>query len=113
MKRVLIGVAFALLAAMPGAANAQDAWAMQRKILYLYPTAGGFSFKLDGAQVNPGSPCDANRMILPLGAPNYDAIIGSIMLAFSSNYVVDVAYDSSTVSSCDTVVNRVVVYRRA
>ncbi|MDP5278335.1 hypothetical protein Q9Q95_05305 [Sphingomonas sp. DG1-23] len=110
LHTMLTGLALAI--ATPGIANAQEGWAQERKVVSLYPHANGFTFVLSGARVNVGSPCEDNRMILPLSAQNYDAIVSSIMTAFTSGYVIDAAYDTSSITSCDTVVNRVVVYRR-
>ena len=107
---VLTGLGLAI--ATPGVASAQEGWAQERKVISLYPHANGFTFVLSGARVNIGSPCDSNRMILPLSAPNYEAIVSSIMTAFTAGYAIDVAYDSASITSCDTIVNRVVVYRR-
>jgi hypothetical protein len=112
MKWRLVLAGFGCLIATSNVARAQDTWAQERKVTSLYPHAGGFTFVLSGPRVTVGSPCEPNRMILPLSAPNYDAIVSSIVTAFSSGYVLDVAYDASTITACDTVVNRVVVYRR-
>jgi hypothetical protein len=108
----LVLAGFGCLIATSNAASAQDAWAQERKVTSLYPHAMGFTFVLSGTRVNIGSPCENNRMVLPLSAPNYDAIVSSIVTAFSSGYVIDVAYDASSITSCETIANRVVVYRR-
>jgi hypothetical protein len=110
MRKYFAHACLALMAMAPQAAWAQDTWASQRKIAYIYPSAGGFTFMLDGDRVNPTSACEANRMILPLDAPNYQAIVSAIVTAFSSRLVVDVAYDASTTSACETVINRLVVH---
>lgn len=111
LRAVLTGLA--LVIATPGIASAQEGWALERKVSSLYPHANGFTFVLSGDRVNVGSPCEANRMILPLSSPNYDAIVSSIITAFTSGYAIDAAYDASSITSCETVVNRVVVYRRS
>lgn len=113
MKICGLFAGLACLVLMPHAARAQDSWAQERKVTSLYPHAAGFAFVLSGARVNIGSPCEANRMILPLTAPNYDAIVSSIMTAFSSGYAIDVAYDASSITNCETIANRVIVYRRS
>lgn len=107
----LASAALASLFLLAGPASAADAWAENRKLLYLYPTADGYIFRFDGAQVNIGSPCESNRMIIHLTHPNYDSLLATLISAFAANWPVDVSYDDSTITACNTTATRFVAFR--
>ncbi|GAA0464067.1 hypothetical protein GCM10009096_00660 [Parasphingorhabdus litoris] len=88
------------------AVQAASQWTGNRKITEIYPHASGFIYQLDGAQINDPS-CNENRLYIPITAANYDAIVSSLITAFTSKYSVNSNYDDSTASSCQAVVNRV------
>ena len=106
----LTSAALTSLFLLAAPASAADAWA-NRKLLYLYPTADGYIFRFDGAQVNIGSPCESSRMIIHLTHPNYDSLVATLISAFAANWPVDVSYDDSTITACNTTATRFVAFR--
>ncbi|MEP2103956.1 MAG: hypothetical protein ABJP02_17655 [Parasphingorhabdus sp.] len=95
----------ALLLISSGAQAASE-WTGNRKITSIYPYPTGFIFEVDGPKVNdPG--CNGNRLNLPITAANYDAIVSSLITAFSAQYNVSANFNNTTTSSCQAVINRV------
>ena len=112
MKRVLIlSIVVALVAASSPVAAA-DASANNRHLIYIYPHSGGFSLKYDGANESTNVACEPNRSILPIGAPNYQAIVSTLITAFAGSYLVDVVFDDTTRGSCEMTINRVLVKKQ-
>lgn len=109
VRRVTTGMM--AFAALLGAetANATEAWASHRHVTYLYPAGDGFTFGLDGDQIG-ANPC-GNRFFLPLSQAGdaYDAIVSTIMTAFTAGYFVDAAYDTEIPDGCNFIINLVVV----
>ena len=100
--------AFAMFATQ---AHAAQAWSGYRTITGLYPTSQGLTFYLDGARINVGSPCEANRMRLLSTSPNYDVIASVIVTAYALGHQVTVNYDTTTITACDTEINRLVTQK--
>jgi hypothetical protein len=107
---IALGV-FAMLGLSVEPARAAEAWAGNRHITYVYPHAGGFTFNYDGAIEATNQAC-GNRSLLPIAAPNYQAIVSALITAFTAGYVVDINYDDSTRGSCDMIINRIVVKKQ-
>ncbi len=89
-------------------AEAAEAWANNRKVTFLYPRDYGYVFQFDGATINPGSPCEANRVVI-LTQPNFDSMVATLISAFLNQLRIDVNYDDTTITTCETKVNRIIV----
>jgi len=50
-------------------------------------------------------------MRLPLGIANHDAIVGILTAVFNAGKKVDVAYDDTTITACEFIVNCIRVVR--
>ncbi len=108
-RDITIALGLALLWSAPAAAA--DAWANNRKVLYLYPTSDGFIFQFDGARINPASPCESNRAIIFPTNPRYQEMVAILMTAMANGWAMNINYDDSTISLCNTTVNRFISYK--
>lgn len=109
MSGLAKGMIAGALLASGGIAQAQQAWTGPRHVTAIYPHSGGFVFNLDGAWIGPAA-C-GNRFYLPMASAgaSYDAIVATLITAFSAGYWVDANYDVSTINTCDIIINRVIV----
>ncbi len=106
MHRILAVSLVAMAFIHSHAAFAADAWATNRKIIRVYPQDASMAFIIDGGVINPGSPCEANRLRFLLTAANYDTKISTLLTAFAMGSTVAIAYDDTTITLCETTALR-------
>lgn len=93
-------------------AEAAIVWSTPRNVINIYPENTGLTFFVDGETI--GGTCSGTtntRMQILTSDSNYDAKVSAVMLAFSGQYRIYVAYDDTTLGSCSVRVNRVQVIR--
>ena len=88
-----------------------NVWSGLHSITSIYPEGGGFTFFLDGPQINVGGTCEVNRMQILATASNYETITSSLITAFAGSFIVRVNYDDTTITACSTQINRAIIQR--
>lgn len=112
MTKYLIACALAS-ALISTSANAAIIWTTgERRIDNVYAQDDRFTIFVDGNVI--GGTCSsatATRMHVLATDPNYEAKVSALLLAFSGQLTVRIAYDDTTLSDCSVVINRFQVYR--
>lgn len=109
VRNVATGILLGLGAICSAPACAQDTWSGARHLVSLYPYSMGMTFRVDGPRINVGSPCEENRMFVPLTNPNYNSIISIMIVAYNQNEPIDINYDAGTITQCETLATRAMV----
>lgn len=107
---VFLCLSFTLLLSVP--AEGAFVWSTSRTVINLYPEDQGLTFFVDGPTI--GGSCSGTtntRMQILTSDPNYNAKVSAVMLAFSGQFRIQVAYDDTTLGDCAVRVNRVQVIR--
>ncbi len=98
---LLPGLAFA------NVGHAAEFWSDTTRITSIYPHAGGMTFNVQYS--NPLSTCGGTRWVVPIGSPNYAAIVASLMLAHGSDKPIQIHVEDQP-APCEPVVDRSVVF---
>lgn len=107
---IIVSTALAAFFLLAGSsASAAVGWDVQwRKISMLYPVTWGFVMFTTGTpEINPTGVCEKNRVGVRTDHPNYEVLVASLLTAYTAGHEVMIAFDDTTLGSCDLIIDRV------
>ena len=102
IKKLLISV----LLSMSAGFSYADPWHGFTTIEKLYPSFDGYFFLVNDPLTSHSS-CDGGRRFhIKLDHPNYDAMVSSLLLAYSTKTKINMNVDGSGSPNCSASINR-------
>ena len=108
IKRTLLLVIGLTLSTLSSA----DPW-LTAKITHLYPSSDGYVFLMTNGNSEFGSCDGGKRFKVALNHPNYDALVSSLLLAYSTDSTIKINIDGEKYTSptCAPTINRLIMHK--
>jgi len=108
IKRTLLLVIGLTLSTLSSA----DPW-LTANVAQLYPSVDGYVFMTSNGNSEFSSCSGGKRFKVALDHPNYDALVGTLLLAFSTDSTIKINIDGEQYTSpvCAPTINRLLMYK--